>query len=83
MWLIAQPLHVNLTLSADPTPTMVTTMVTLTQMPVTKLATTTAKSSLILVTVYNLSQGKFKETPFPTRKSQEEEGPSIPSGNNP
>ena len=73
----------NPTLSTDPTPTMVTTMATLTQMPVTKPATTTAKSSLIPVTVYNLTQGKFKEIPYSARKSQEEEGPSTPSGNNP
>ena len=89
MRVIVQPmptnstLPVNPTLLADPTPTAVTTMVTSTQMPVVKPATTTAKSSLIPVTVYNLAQGKFKEVPYPTRKSQEEEGPSAPSGNNP
>ena len=74
-------LPVNPTLSADATPTVVTTTVMLTQMPVAKPATTTAKS--IPVTVYNLTQGKLKEIPYPTRKSQEEEGPSAPSGNNP
>ena len=79
MRVIVQPLPADPTLSADPTPTAVTTMVTLTQMPVTKPATATTKPSLIPVTVYNLAQGKFKEIPYPTRKSQEEEGPSTPA----
>ena len=56
-------LPANLTLPADPTPSVVTTMVTSTQMPVAKPATTTAKPSLIPVSVYNLAQGKFKEIP--------------------
>ena len=30
-----------------------------------------------------MAQGKFKGIPYPTRKPQEEEGPSIPSCNNP
>ena len=76
-------LPMNPTSPADPTPTVLTTMVTSSQMPVAKPATTTTKSSLILVTVYNLAQGKFKEIPYPTRRSQEEEGSSAPSGNNP
>ena len=57
-------------------------MVTSTQMPVAK-PTATTKSSLIPVTVYNLALGKFKDVPYPTRKYQEEEGPSTSSGNNP
>ena len=76
-------LPVNITLPADHTPAVVTTTVTSTQMPVAKPATTTAKSSLIPVTVYNLAQGKFKEVSYPTRKSQEGEGPSAPSGKTP
>ena len=89
MRVIVQPmpanptLPMNPTLPADPTPTAVTTMMTSTQIPVAKPATTTAKSSLIHVTVYNLAQGKFKDVPYPARKAQEEEGPSAPSGNNP
>ena len=84
---IAQPmptnptLPMNLTLSTDPTPTDVTTMAILAQMPVAKLATAIARS--ISVTVYNLAQGKFKEIPYPVRKYQEEEGHSTPSSNNP
>ena len=70
------------TLSTDPTPTMVTTTVTLTQTPVAKLAPATTKSAH--VTVYNLVQDKFfKGVPYPVRKCQEEEGPSASSGNNP
>ena len=74
-------LPMNPTLSTDPTPTVVTTGATLTQMPVAKPVTVIAKS--IPVTVYSLAQGKFKEIPYPARKSQEEEGPSTPSGNSP
>ena len=37
----------------------------------------------IPVTVYNLVQDKFKGIPYPTRKSQEEEGPSTSNCNNP
>ena len=87
MRVISQPmpanptLPVNPTLSTDPTPTAVTTKVTLVQVPVAKPATTIVKS--IPVTVYNLAQGKFKEIPYPLRKSQEDEGPSTPSSNNP
>ena len=61
---IVQPMPANPTLpvspnlSANPTPTVVT----LTQMPVAKPETATAKS--IPVTVYNLAQGKFKEIPY-------------------
>ena len=55
-------------------------MATLTQIPVAKQATATAKS--IPVTVHNLAQGKFKGIPYAVRKSQEEEGPSAPSSNN-
>ena len=82
---IAQPMpanpnvSVNLILPAYPTPTAVTTMVT-TQMPVAKSPAATATS--IPVTVYNLAQGKFKGIPYPTRKPQEEEGPSAPCCNN-
>ena len=88
MRVIAQPMPSNPTLPdnptllADPTPTAVTTMATSTQMPVAKPATITTKSSQIPVTVYNLAQGKFKGVPYPTRKSQEEEGPSTPSSIN-
>ena len=74
-------LPMNPTLPTNPTPTVVTTMATLIQMPVTWPATTTAKS--IPMTVYNLAQGKFKGIPYPTRRSQEEGGPSYPSSNNP
>ena len=87
MRVISQPMPTNLTLPVNPTlptnctPTVITTTVTLTQMPVTKPATTTTKS--IYVNVYNLAQGKFKGIPYTTRRSQEEGGPSIPSGNNP
>ena len=76
-----QSLPVNLTLSTDPTPTLVTTVATLVQMPVVKPVTAIAKC--IPVTVCNLAQGKFKEIPYPVRKSQEEEGPSTPSSYNP
>ena len=69
-------LPVNLTWFTDPTLTVVTTALTLTQMPVAKPVTTIAKS--IPVTVYNLVQGKFKEIPYPVGKSLEEEGPSAP-----
>ena len=68
-------LPMNLTLSTDPTPTAVTT-VTLAQMPVVKLATMIAK--FIPVTVYNLAQGKFKEIPYPERKSQRKKAPPPP-----
>ena len=80
---IVQPLLMNPTLPVGPTPTVVTTTATSTQMPVAKPATTTAKSSLIPVMVDNLAPGKFKEIPYPTRKPQKEEGPSTPSSNNP
>ena len=70
----------NLTLSTEPPPTVATTMVT-TQMPVARTAATTATA--IPVTVYNLAQGKFKGIPYPTKRLQEEEGPSNPSSNNP
>ena len=73
-------LPVNPTLSNVLTPTVVTTMATLAQMPVAKPATTIAKS--IPVTIYNLSQGKFKGIPYPVGKSQKKEGPSTPSGDN-
>ena len=87
MRVIAQPLPsnptlpMNLILSTDLTPTADTTMTTLTQTPVAKPTTTITKS--IPVTVYNLAQGKFKEIPYPASKSQEKEGPSTSSGNNP
>ena len=68
------------TLSGDPTPSVVTTMATLAQTPVVKLANAPTKS--IPVTVYNLAQGKFKGVPYPARKCQKEEVPSIPSSNN-
>ena len=58
---ITQPLPTNPTLPVNPTlptPTLVTTMVTSTQMPVAKPATAPAKPSLIHVTLYNLAQGK-------------------------
>ena len=74
-------LPVNPTLPTNPTPTADTTMATSTQTSVTRPVTATAKS--IPVTVYNLAQGKFKGIPYPTRSSQEEEGPSLPSGDNP
>ena len=89
MRVIAQPMPANPTLAVDPTlptdPTLtvLTTMVTSTQMSVTEPATTTAKYSLIPVTVYDLAQDKFKEVPYPTRKSQEAEGHSALSGSNP
>ena len=73
-------LPLNPTLSTDLTTTVVTTAVTMVQMPVAKPATTVTKS--IPVTAYNLAQGKFKDIPYPVGKSQEEEGPSAPSGNN-
>ena len=83
--MIAQPMPTNptllyITLPTNPTQTVV--IMTATQMPVAKPESTTAKPSLIPVTVYNLAQGKFKEIPYPIRKSQEDEGPSAPSGNN-
>ena len=76
-------LPMNPTLPTDHTPTVITTTVTSTQMPVAKPATTTTKSGLIPVTVYKLAQGQFKEVPYPARKSQEEEGPSAPNSNTP
>ena len=83
---ISQPMPANPTLPVNPTfhlphSNSGTTMATLTQIPVTKPAPTTAKS--IPVTVYNLAQGKFKGIPYPTRRSQEEGGISFPIGNNP
>ena len=81
---IEQPMPINPivpmnpTLPTNPTPTAVTTMKTSTQMPVAKPETATAKTSLLPVTVYNLAQGKFKEIPYPTRKSQEEKAPLPP-----
>ena len=50
-------------------------------MPLAKLAAMTATS--IPVTVYTLAQETFKGIPCPTRKSQEDEGPSTPSSSNP
>ena len=70
-------LPVNLTLSTDPTPAVVTTMVTFAQMAVAKPATIITKS--IPVTVYNLAQVNSRKSPI----QQEEEGPSTPSSNNP
>ena len=37
----------------------------------------------ILVTVYNLAQGKFKGIPYPTGRPQVEENPSTPNCNPP
>ena len=74
-------LPINPTLSTDLTPTVVTTMATVAQMPVEKPKMAVTKS--IPVTVYNLVQGKFKDIPYPVGKSHEEEGLSIPSGKNP
>ena len=79
---IVHSLTMNPNLSANPTPTAVTITTTSSQMPVTKPATATSKSILIPVTAYNLAQAKFKVIPYPIRKSQEEEDPSTPSGNN-
>ena len=73
-------LPANPTLHAETAPTMVSTTVT-TQTPVAKSAATTTTS--ILVTAYNLAQGNFKGIPYPTRKPQEDEGPSAPCCNNP
>ena len=73
-------LPADTTLSTEPTPTVATNMVT-TQMPVARTANTTATA--VPVTVYNLAQGKFKGIPYPTKRLKEEEGLSIPSGNNP
>ena len=86
MRVIAQPMPANstlpenLTLPAEPNPTVVNTMAR-TQMPVAKLAAMATMS--IPVTVYNLAQGKLQEILYPTGKPQEEEGPSVPSCNNP
>ena len=57
---IAQPMPINPTPSAEPNHTVVNTMV-ITQMPVAKSMATAATS--MHVTVYNLVQGKFKESP--------------------
>ena len=76
-------LPINPTFPTGPTLTVVTTTVTSAQTTVAKPATATAKSSLIPITIYNSAQGKFKGVHYPTRKLQEEQGPSSPSGNNP
>ena len=62
-------LSTNLTLPTGPTPAVVNTMATSTQMPVTRPKTATTKS--IPLTVYSLAQGKLKAIPYPTTKSQE------------
>ena len=72
---LANPtLPANLTFPTGPTPTVVNTMATSTQMLVTRPKTATTKS--IPVTVYSLAQGKFKGIPYPASKSQE--APSSP-----
>ena len=70
----------NPTHSAELNHTVVNTMLTI-QMPVAKSTATAATS--IPVAVYNLVQGKCEGIPYPTRKFQDEEGPSAPSCNIP
>ena len=62
---------------AAPAPTVASSATT-TQMPIVKSVATS-----ILVSVYNLVQGKFEGIPYPTGRSQVEENPSIPSCNPP
>ena len=76
--LIEQPLPIN------PTPMVVTIMVTLTQMSAVKPTATTANPTPVPVTLYNLAQTRIQEIPNPTMRSfQEEEDPSIPNGDDP
>ena len=60
-----------------PTPTVPLSPAS-TQMPVVKSAGTS-----ILVTVYNLTQGKFEGIPYPTGRPQVEETPSACNCNPP
>ena len=82
---IEQPMTTNPTLpanpalSTEPTPTVDITMAT-TQIP--EARTAAAPTTAIPVTVYNLAHGKFKGISYPTKWLQEE-GPPMPSGNNP
>ena len=84
MRVITQPLPVNPTLPIGPIPTVVTTMVTSTQMSAVGPTATTANPTPIPVTVYNLAQSRIQEIPNPPmRVFQGEEDPSTPNGDNP
>ena len=73
---ITEPIPTNHTLLPEPTPIVVTTMVT-SPMPVARSAATT--TAAIPVTVYNLAQGKFKGILYSTDRLQEKEGFSTPA----
>ena len=76
--LIEQSLPINPALPVNPTPTVVTTMATSTQMSAVKPTATTANSTPIPVTVYNLAQSRIQEIHNPPmRRFQREEGPST------
>ena len=84
MRVIVQPLPMNPTLAINPTPMVVTTMATSTQMSVVRPNATTANPTPIPVTVYNLAQSQIQEMANPPmRRFQGEEDPSTPSGDNP
>ena len=84
MRVIVQPLPMNPTLAINPTPMVVTTMATSTQMSVVRPNATTANPTPIPVTVYNLAQSRIQEMANPPmRRFQGEEDPSTPSGDNP
>ena len=84
MRVIVQPLPVNQTLPVNPTPMVITTMATSTQMSAVKPAATTANPTPIPVTVYNLAQSRIQEISNPPiRKFQGEENPFTLNGYNP
>ena len=81
--MILQPLPANPNMPINPTPTVVTTMATATQISAVKLAATTASPTPIPVTVYNPAQSKIQEIPNPPmRRFQGEENPFILNGDN-
>ena len=65
MRVIVQPLPMNPTLAINPTPMVVTTMATSTQMSVVRPNATTANPTPIPVTVYNLAQSQIQEMANP------------------
>ena len=81
---IAHPLLVNPTLPVNATLTVITTMVTSTQMSPVKPAATSANPTPVPVTIYNLAQSRIQDIPNPPmRRFQGEEGPYTTSGDNP
>ena len=70
-------------LPVNPESEAVATTATSLQTLVVKPSATTAKPSLILLTVYNLAQNRVQEIPNPTVKFQEEECLLTPNHGNP